>query len=44
MINKIKKATDFQKYLKKQLEDKKIKKHYDEYDKQLKLKINILNS
>ncbi len=41
-MNKIKKATDFKKYLKQQLKNKKIKKYYDEYDKQLEIAYQII--
>ncbi len=41
-MNKVKKATDFQKYLKEQLKNKKIKKYYDEYDKQLNIAYQII--
>ncbi|HED37214.1 MAG TPA: XRE family transcriptional regulator [Ignavibacteria bacterium] len=41
-MNKIKKAADFQKYLKEQLKNKKIKEYYDEYDKQLKIAYQII--
>ena len=34
-----KKAIDFQEYLKEQLKDKKIKKYYEEYGKQLASRI-----
>lgn len=41
-MNKIKKATDFQEYLKEQLRNKRIKKYYDEYDKQLEIAYQII--
>ena len=41
-MNKINKATDFQKYLKNQLSDKEFKKLYDEYGKQLKIAYQII--
>lgn len=41
-MNKINKATDFQKYFKNQLNDKKFKKLYDEYGKQLKIAYRII--
>jgi DNA-binding XRE family transcriptional regulator len=41
-MNKIKKATDFQKYLQEQLKNKKIKKYYDEYDKQMEIAYQII--
>ncbi len=41
-MNKIKKAADFQKYLKEQLKNKKIKKYYDEYDKQMEIAYQII--
>lgn len=36
------KATDFQKYLKQQLKNKKLKKLYDEYGKQLEIAYQII--
>lgn len=42
-MNKIKKAADFQKYLKAQLKNKEIKKYYDEYDKQLQIACQIIS-
>jgi len=42
MNKKIKKATDFQEYLSKQLEDKDFKRYYDEYGKQLEIAYQIL--
>lgn len=42
-MNKINKATDFQKYLKEQLKDKKIKKLYDEYGKQLEIAYQVIH-
>lgn len=36
------KAHDFQEYLSKQLKNQKIKKHYDEYGKQLEIAYQIL--
>jgi len=42
MNKKIKKATDFQEYLSKQLKNKDIKKYYDEYGKQLEIAYQIL--
>jgi len=39
---KIKKATDFQEYLKKELKNKKVKKYFDEYGKQLEIAYQIL--
>jgi len=37
-----KKAIDFQEYLKDQLKNPEIKKHYDEYEKQLEIAYKIL--
>jgi len=42
MNKKIKKATDFQEYLSKQLKDKDFKRYYDEYGKQLEIAYQIL--
>jgi DNA-binding XRE family transcriptional regulator len=39
---KLQKAMDFQKYLAKQLKNPGIKKHYDEYGKQLEIAYQIL--
>ena len=39
---KIKKAVDFQKYLAQQLRNPEIKKHYDEYGKQLEIAYQVL--
>ena len=36
------KARDFQKYLAQQLKNPEVKKHYDEYDKQLEIAYQIL--
>lgn len=41
-IKKSKKVIDFQGYLAKQLKNKDIKKHYDEYGKQLEIAYKIL--
>jgi len=41
MNKKIKKATDFQTYLNKQLKDKKFRKFYHEYGKQLEIAYQI---
>ena len=41
-MNKKIKARDFQKYLAEQLKNPKIKKHYDEYGKQLEIAYQIL--
>ena len=41
-VNKIKKSTDFQKYLKNQLKNKKLKQYYDRYGKQLKIAYQII--
>ena len=38
----IKKAVDFQEYLAEKLKDSEIKKHYDEYGKQLEVAYQIL--
>ena len=40
---KTKKAVDFQVYLAKRLRNPKLKKHYDEYGKQLEIAYQILN-
>lgn len=42
-MNKVKKAADFQKYLKEQLKNKEIKKYYNEYDKQLQIAYQIIS-
>lgn len=42
MNKKIKKATDFQEYLKKELKKKNIKKYFYEYGKQLEIAYQIL--
>lgn len=39
---KIEKATDFSVYLKKQLKNKELKKHFDEYGKQLEIAYQIV--
>jgi ribosome-binding protein aMBF1 (putative translation factor) len=41
-IKKIKKPTDFHAYLRGQLKDKEVKRHYDAYDKQLRVAYQIL--
>ncbi|MBU2539941.1 helix-turn-helix domain-containing protein [Patescibacteria group bacterium] len=41
-MNKSKKAIDFQDYLKEQLKNPILKKHYDEYGKQLEIAYQIL--
>lgn len=41
-MNKKVKARDFQEYLAKQLKNPEIKKHYDEYGKQLEIAYQIL--
>ena len=38
----MKKATDFQKYLKHRLKNKNFKQHYDKYDKRLKIAYQII--
>ncbi|MCK5357024.1 MAG: helix-turn-helix transcriptional regulator [Elusimicrobiales bacterium] len=40
--NEIIKATDFQAYLDNKLKDKKLKRHYDEYGKQLEIAYQII--
>jgi len=40
--NKITKATDFQKYLNKQLKNKEFKKDYDEFGKQIEIAYQII--
>ncbi len=42
-MNKVKKAADFQKYLKEQLQNKEIKEYYNEYDKQLQIAYQIVS-
>jgi len=41
-IKKNHKAIDWQEYLNKQLKNKAVKKHYEEYDKQLEIAYQIL--
>ena len=42
MNRKNKKAVDFQEYLQKQLKNPNVRKHYDEYGKQLEIAYQIL--